>query len=52
MFMRILVTAQYFYPDPFHINSLVKDLVSRGHEVTVLTGQPDYAIGTVPAEYK
>ena len=50
--MRILVTAQYFYPDPFHITSLVQDLVSRGHEVTVLTGQPDYATGTIPAEYK
>lgn len=50
--MRILVTAQYFYPDPFHINSLVQDLVTRGHTVTVLTGQPDYATGTVPDEYK
>ena len=50
--MRILVTAQYFYPDSFHINSLVQDLASRGHTVTVLTGQPDYTTGTVPSEYK
>ncbi len=50
--MRILVTAQYFYPDPFRISSLVQDLAARGHQITVLTGQPDYATGTVPAEYK
>ena len=50
--MRILVAAHYSYPDPFHITSLVQDRVSRGHEVTVLTGQPNYTTGTFPAEYK
>lgn len=43
--MRILVVTQYFWPENFRINDLVKGLVSRGHEVTVLTGKPNYPEG-------
>ena len=50
--MRILVVSSAFWPDNYHINQIVQDLASRGHTVKVLTGQPDYATGKVPPEYK
>lgn len=37
--------SQYFWPENFRINDLVADMVGRGHEVTVLTGQPNYPSG-------
>ena len=40
--MRILVVTQYFWPENFRVNDLVAELVRRGHEVTVLTGRPNY----------
>ena len=50
--MNILVVGQYFYPDNFRINEIAQELVKRGHQVTVLTGLPDYATGRVPKEYR
>lgn len=50
--MRILVVSQPFYPDIYAVNDLVQKLSDRGHEVTVLTGLPDYATGLTPEEYK
>lgn len=49
--MRILVVSQYFWPENFRINDLVKEWVQRGHEVTVLTGLPNYPGGEVFPEY-
>ena len=43
--MRILVISQYYYPEQFRINDICKELVNRGHEVTVLTGIPNYPEG-------
>ncbi|MBX3662259.1 MAG: glycosyltransferase family 4 protein [Burkholderiales bacterium] len=43
--MRILVVTQYFHPEPFRVNDLVVGLRDRGHEVTVLTGMPNYPEG-------
>ena len=43
--MKLLVVSQYFWPENFRINDLVADMVGRGHEVTVLTGQPNYPSG-------
>ncbi len=43
--MKLLVVSQYFWPESFRVNDLVADLVARGHEVTVLTGQPNYPSG-------
>lgn len=43
--MRILVVSQYFWPENFRINDLVAGLTDRGHQVTVLTGQPNYPKG-------
>ena len=45
--MKILVVSQYFWPENFRINDLVKEWVDRGHEVTVLTGKPNYPGGRV-----
>jgi glycosyltransferase involved in cell wall biosynthesis len=45
--MRLLVVSQYFWPENFRINDLVGELVRRGHQVTVLTGLPNYPDGNV-----
>lgn len=45
--MRLLVVSQYFWPENFRINDLVAELVRRGHQVTVLTGLPNYPDGKV-----
>ena len=50
--MRILVVSEPFYPDIYAVNDLVQKLSDRGHEVTVLTGLPDYATGLTPEEYR
>lgn len=44
--MRILVTSRYFWPQSFVSNDLVSLLADLGHEVTVLTGKPNYPQGT------
>ena len=44
-FMKILFISQYFYPETFKGNDIVFDFVKRGHEVTVLTGKPNYPEG-------
>lgn len=50
--MKILVVSQYFWPENFRINDLVLELVKRGHEVTVLTGHPNYPEGKIFPEFK
>ena len=50
--MKILVVCQYYYPEPFRIHEVCEELVNRGHEVTVLTGLPNYPMGVIPDEYK
>ncbi|MEO5757998.1 MAG: glycosyltransferase family 4 protein [Mesorhizobium sp.] len=50
--MRILILTQYFWPENFRINDLASDLISRGHEVTVMTGLPNYPSGEVFEEYR
>ena len=49
--MKILVFSQYFYPENFRINTLCRELVRRGHDVTVLTGYPQYPIGRIYEGY-
>lgn len=49
--LRFLVVSQYFWPETFRVNDLVSELVARGHEVTVLTGEPNYPEGKVFAEF-
>lgn len=43
--MRVLVVSQYFWPENFRINDLVRCLIERGYHVTVLTGIPNYPEG-------
>lgn len=43
--MKILIVSQYFYPENFRINDLALELKKRGHEITVLTGLPNYPKG-------
>jgi len=40
--MKVLIVSQYFWPENFRINDLAEELVERGHQVTVLTGIPNY----------
>lgn len=50
--MRILIVTQYFWPEGFRINDVVKSLVERGIEVDVLTGKPNYPEGKIYSGYK
>lgn len=50
--MRLLVVSQYFWPENFRINDLVAELVRRGHQVTVLTGLPNYPDGKVFQQFR
>lgn len=43
--MQILIVSQYFWPENFRINDLAKGLLDKGHQITVLTGQPNYPDG-------
>lgn len=45
--MRVLVVSQYFWPENFRVNDMVKEWVQRGYHVTVLTGVPNYPDGRV-----
>lgn len=50
--MKILVVCQYYHPEPFRIHEVCSELTTRGHDVTVLTGLPNYPMGVIPDEYK
>jgi len=43
--LNILIVSQYFYPENFRINDFAQEFQSRGHNVTVLTGTPNYPTG-------
>jgi colanic acid biosynthesis glycosyl transferase WcaI len=45
--LQILVVSQYFWPEVFRVNEVVAELRAKGHEVTVLTGRPNYPDGRV-----
>jgi colanic acid biosynthesis glycosyl transferase WcaI len=50
--MRLLVVTQVFWPENFRINDLVAELVLRGHQVTVLTGLPNYPEGRIFPQFR
>ncbi len=50
--MRILIVSQYFWPENFRVNDLTEELSRRGHDVTVLTGQPNYPEGDIFPAYR
>jgi len=43
--MKLLIVSQYFWPENFRINDLALGLKRLGHEVTILTGIPNYPSG-------
>ncbi|WP_299364862.1 glycosyltransferase family 4 protein [uncultured Paracoccus sp.] len=40
--LSVAFVSQYFFPEQFSNNAIVEDLVQRGHDVTVITGIPNY----------
>lgn len=50
--MRILIVSQYFWPESFRINDLVKTLAEKGIDVDVLTGKPNYPEGRIHPGYR
>lgn len=50
--MKILVVCQYYYPEPFRITDICEELVKRGHEVSVITGEPNYPEGEIYNGYE
>lgn len=45
--MNILLVSQYFWPESFVVNDLVRTLVAQGNSVHVLTGKPNYPDGKI-----
>lgn len=50
--MNILIFSQYFWPESFRINALACALKAQGHQVSVLTGKPNYPEGKFFSGYK
>ena len=43
--MKILIVSQVFFPENFIINNLCKSLIDKNHDVTIITGKPNYPSG-------
>ncbi|MFA6901877.1 MAG: glycosyltransferase family 4 protein [Gallionellaceae bacterium] len=50
--MNILIFSQYFWPESFRINEVVKTLRDKGEDVEVLTGKPNYPRGEIFSGYR
>ncbi len=50
--MNLLIVSQYFWPENFPINDLARGLRQRGHDITVLTGIPNYPEGRFYPGYR
>lgn len=50
--MKILAVCQYYRPEPFNVSEICEELVARGHEVTVVTGRPNYPEGALYEGYE
>lgn len=50
--MKILVVCQHYYPENFQITDICEALVKRGHQVTILTGLPNYPQGEIYEGYR
>ena len=49
--MKILIVSQYFWPENFRINDFIPELIGKGHEVSILTGKPNYPSGKFFSEF-
>ena len=50
--MKILIVSQHYFPDPFSITTIAEYLVKKGHDVTVLTGKPNYGYYRIVPGYE
>ena len=50
--LKILIVCQHYWPEPFNVHEICAGLVAEGHDVTVLTGLPNYPEGVIPEKYK
>ena len=50
--LKLLIFSQYFSPENFIINDIVRTLVAQGHEVVVATGKPNYPDGRIFTGYR
>lgn len=50
--MKILVISQYYDPEPFRIGDICRELIFRGHDVTVIAGVPNYPEGETYPGYE
>ncbi|MFA5422023.1 MAG: glycosyltransferase family 4 protein [Bacilli bacterium] len=50
--MKILVICQFYYPERFTVSDICAELVELGHDVTVVTGKPNYCFNQILPEYR
>lgn len=50
--MKILIVSQRYWPENFRITDIAETLVTLGHDVTVLTGLPNYPQGYIYDGYE
>ena len=50
--MKILVVCQRYYPEVLQNKDICEQLVEDGHDVTIVTGLPNYDEGVVRKEYR
>lgn len=50
--MKILVVSQYYKPEPLRVADLCEGLAAMGHQVTVVTGMPNYPEGKIYPGYE
>lgn len=50
--MKILVLCQYYAPEPFRLPDICQALAEQGHDVTVVTGTPNYPEGHIYPGYE
>ncbi|MGI6644788.1 MAG: glycosyltransferase family 4 protein [Bacilli bacterium] len=50
--MKILLITARYYPEPFTITNIVEKLKEYGHDITVLTGVPNYGKWKIYDGYK
>lgn len=49
---KILIVAEYFYPEEFKINEIAIEWKKKGYEVDILTQNPTYPLGKVFVGHK
>ena len=50
--MKILVVCQFYYPERFTVSDICAELVSLGHDVSVVTGKPNYCYNEIIPAYR